>query len=133
MNKILRGYSHFKETVWPGKKGGHRFLNTSLLEIFHRIPPYFVNLSALHLRSRLADIASTREGVKSSIGTARTEVEERFNHIKHEIAHTLECRREAILTTISEIERKDLDPLTNLEEKISGELNKTLQLIERGN
>ena len=44
----------------------------------------------------------------------------------------LECREKAILTTISEIERKDLDPLTNLEDKINGELDKTVKLIEKG-
>jgi len=86
-----------------------------------------------YLRSRLTDISSTREGIKSSISTARTEVEEGFKQIKYEIAHMLECRQKAILTTISEIERKDLDPLTNLEEKINGELDKTVQLIEKGN
>ncbi|KAJ7375636.1 Cytokine receptor-like factor 3 [Desmophyllum pertusum] len=32
-----------------------------------------------------------------------------------------------------EIERKDLDPLTNLEEKINGELDKTVKLVEKGN
>jgi len=89
-------------------------------------------ITLLCLRSRLTDISSTREGIKSSISTARTEVEEGFKQIKYEIAHMLECRQKAILTTISEIERKDLDPLTNLEEKINGELDKTVQLIEKG-
>lgn len=86
-----------------------------------------------YLRSRLTDIKSTREGVRSSIGIARTEVEERFKLLKHEVARMLECREKAILTTISEIERKDLDPLTNLEDKINGELDKTVKRIEKGN
>lgn len=83
-------------------------------------------------RSRLNDIKSTREGVKNSISKARTEVEERFKEIKQEITHLLETRQKAILNTIGEIERKDLDPLTNLEDRINGHLDKTVQLIEKG-
>lgn len=83
-------------------------------------------------RSRLTDIKSTREGVKNSISEARTEVEERFKEIKQEIEHVLEARQRGILATIGEIERKDLDPLTNLEEKIHGELDKTVKLVEKG-
>ncbi|KAJ7362052.1 Cytokine receptor-like factor 3 [Desmophyllum pertusum] len=86
-----------------------------------------------YLRSRLTDIKSTREGVKNSISEARTEVEERFKEIKQEIEHVLEARQRGILATIGEIERKDLDPLTNLEEKINGELDKTVKLVEKGN
>lgn len=83
-------------------------------------------------RSRLTDIKSTREGVKNSISKARIEVEERFKDIKQEIAHVLDTRQKAILSTIGEIERKDLDPLTNLEDRINGQLDKTVQLIEKG-
>ena len=83
-------------------------------------------------RSRLTDIKSTREGVKNSIGKARTEVEERFKEIKQEVARVLDTRQKAILNTVSEIERKDLDPLTNLEDRINGQLDKTVQLIEKG-
>lgn len=86
-----------------------------------------------YLRSRLTDIKSTREGVKNSIGKARIEVEERFKDIKQEITHVLDTRQKAILSTIGEIERKDLDPLTNLEDRINGQLDKTVQLIEKGN
>ena len=83
-------------------------------------------------RSRLTDIKSTREGVKNSIGKARTEVEETFKEIKQEVAHVLDTRQQAILNTIGEIERKDLQPLTNLEDRIKGQLDKTVQLIEKG-
>ena len=44
----------------------------------------------------------------------------------------LDCREKAILTTITEIERKDLDPLNNLEDKINRELDKTVKLLEKG-
>lgn len=86
-----------------------------------------------YLRSRLTDIKSTREGVNDSISKARTVVNERFEEIKKEIAHVLEARQRGILNTIAEIERKDLDPLTTLEERINGDLDKTLQCIEKGN
>ena len=84
------------------------------------------------LRSRLTDIKSTRDGVKSSIGIAHTEVEEKFKHLRNEVAQMLDCREKAILTTITEIERKDLDPLNNLEDKINRELDKTVKLLEKG-
>lgn len=84
------------------------------------------------LRSRLTDIKSTREGVKSSIGIAYTEVEEKFKLLRNEVAQMLDCREKAILTTITEIERKDLDPLNNLEDKINRELDKTVKLLEKG-
>lgn len=84
------------------------------------------------LRSRLTDIKSTRDGVKSSIGIAHTEVEEKFKLLKNEVAQMLDCREKAILTTITEIERKDLDPLNNLEDKINRELDKTVKLLEKG-
>ena len=44
----------------------------------------------------------------------------------------LDCREKAILTTITEIGRKDLDPLNNLEDKINRELDKTVKLLEKG-
>ena len=44
----------------------------------------------------------------------------------------LDCREKAILTTVTEIERKDLDPLNNLEDKINRELDKTVKLLEKG-
>ena len=44
----------------------------------------------------------------------------------------LEARQRGILTTIAEIERKDLDPLTTLEDRINGELDKTVECIEKG-
>ena len=84
------------------------------------------------LRSRLTDIKSTRDGVKSSIGIAHTEVEEKFKLLRNEVAQMLDCREKAILTTITEIERKDLDPLNNLEDKINRELDKTVKLLEKG-
>ena len=84
------------------------------------------------LRSRLTDIKSTRDGVKSSIGIAHTEVEEKFKHLRNEVAQMIDCREKAILTTITEIERKDLDPLNNLEDKINRELDKTVKLLEKG-
>lgn len=84
------------------------------------------------LRSRLTDIKSTRDGVKSSIGIAHTEVEEKFKLLKNEVAQMLDCREKAILTTITEIGRKDLDPLNNLEDKINRELDKTVKLLEKG-
>ena len=59
-------------------------------------------------------------------------VNERFEEIKKEIAHVLETRQRGILSTIAEIERKDLDPLTTLEDRINGDLDKTLQCIEKG-
>lgn len=86
-----------------------------------------------YLRSRLTDIKSTRDGVKSSIGIAHTEVEEKFKLLRNEVAQMLDCREKAILTTITEIERKDLDPLNNLEDKINRELDKTVKLLEKGN
>ena len=99
--------------------------------IINHFRDYFVLF--LHTcRSRLTDIKSTREGVKDSIGKARTEVEEKFKEIKQEIAHVLETRQKGILSTIGEIERKDLDPLTNLEDRINGQLDKAVQLVEKG-
>ncbi|XP_068761920.1 cytokine receptor-like factor 3 [Montipora capricornis] len=88
---------------------------------------------ASYLRSRITDVKSTQEGVKNSICSARTAVEENFKHIRNEMVHMLECRQKAILNTISEIERKDLDPLSNVEGKINRELSKTAELIEKGN
>ena len=70
--------------------------------------------------------------MNDSISKARTVVYERFEEIKKEIAHVLETRQRGILSTIAEIERKDLDPLTTLEDRINGDLDKTLQCIEKG-
>ena len=70
--------------------------------------------------------------MNDSISKARTVVNERFEEIKKEIAHVLETRQRGILSTIAEIERKDLDPLTTLEDRINGDLDKTLQCIEKG-
>lgn len=70
--------------------------------------------------------------MNDSISKARTVVNERFEEIKKEIAHVLEARQRGILSTIAEIERKDLDPLTTLEDRINGDLDKTLQCIEKG-
>lgn len=86
-----------------------------------------------YLRSRLTDIKSTREGVNNSISKARIVVNERFEEIRKEIAHVLEARQRGILNTIAEIERKDLDPLTSLEDRINGDLDNTVQCIEKGN
>lgn len=86
-----------------------------------------------YLRSRLTDIKSTREGVNDSISKARIVVNERFEEIRKEIAHVLEARQRGILNTIAEIERKDLDPLTSLEDRINGDLDNTVQCIEKGN
>ena len=70
--------------------------------------------------------------MNNSISAARTAIDENFKHIRNEIEHTLECRKKAILNTISEIERRDLDPLSHVEGKINGELNKTVELIGKG-
>lgn len=83
-------------------------------------------------RSRLTDVKSTQDVVNNSISAARTAIEESFKHIRNEIEYTLECRKKAILNTINDIERKDLDPLSHVEGKINGELNKTVELIGKG-
>ena len=70
--------------------------------------------------------------MNNSISAARTAIDENFKHIRNEIEYTLECRKKAILNTISEIERRDLDPLSHVEGKINGELNKTVELIGKG-
>lgn len=88
---------------------------------------------ASYLRSRLTDIKSTQEGVKSSISEAQSQVEENFKQIKNEVIHMLDCRQKALLNTIAEIERKDLDPLAHLVGKLNEELGKAGQLIEKGN
>lgn len=112
------------------KMEGDDVMNTRLAikESLKKLEEY-----ASYLRSRLTDAKSTQDVVNNSISAARTAIDENFKHIRNEIEYTLECRKKAILNTISEIERRDLDPLSHVEGKIKGELNKTVELIGKGN
>ena len=83
-------------------------------------------------RSRISDVKASGEGVKSSTASAREEVEQKFSQIQDEISKALAIRQRAILSVISDVERKDLEPLRNLEEKINGDLEKVSKLIEQG-
>ena len=82
--------------------------------------------------SQLSDVQSTKEGVKCSIATAKQEVEETFQEVHDEVMKALDVRRHGILNAINEVAKKDLEPLKNLEDKISEELNKVHSLVEKG-
>ena len=83
-------------------------------------------------RTRLSDIKASSEGVKRSTASAREDVEQKFAAIQEDITKALTVRQRAIVSVISDVERKDLEPLRNLEERINGDLEKVNKLIEQG-
>ena len=68
----------------------------------------------------------------TSSTNAKKMVESHFELAKNQVIAALENRMTFLLTTISEIETKDLEPLKNLRQQMEGDLSRTKTLIHEG-
>ncbi|XP_031563814.1 cytokine receptor-like factor 3 [Actinia tenebrosa] len=100
----------------------------SIKETLQKLEKYQV-----YLNSELTDLTSTKEVVKDSLSKARQEVEVNFTKIQNDVLEALDGRQKEILATIDDVGHKDLEPLNNLEDKITGELEKVQEVIKEGN
>lgn len=59
-------------------------------------------------------------------------IKDRLEEAKNQVIATLDARMIFLLTTVKDIERKDLEPLNNLKEELGEDLSTTRALITEG-
>ena len=82
--------------------------------------------------SQLQNVNSAITSVKTSSTNVKKVIEDRFEDTKNQVIAALDSRMIFLLTTVKDIERKDLEPLKNLKEELGGDVSTMKALIKEG-